>query len=235
MKEYIDMVREQEKLYHDHLYSNFNLWEKGSWLYKPVKEVIEWFKYIVSSNPKILDLWWWVWRHTIPLAQKIQNNWWEIVCVDLLESAKVWFERNVKKYWIKDWIARFVLNDLDNYNITQDTFDYILAISILEHLESKESLIRKLKEMIEWTKSWWVHCIVMSTENKLFNTDTKESRDAPIEINLQFQEMQAIIGLLYTWRFIYTNSTTHRSVEQPQVWEYWKLEWKTIRLLMRKE
>ncbi|EJR63815.1 hypothetical protein IK3_02902 [Bacillus toyonensis] len=84
----IDYIRQEEKKYHDLCYEQYKLFETGSWLYKPVKTVMDMMDYFErQNNLQVLDLGSGVGRNSIPIAQKIKNCSSTVTCVDLLHSA----------------------------------------------------------------------------------------------------------------------------------------------------
>ena len=46
----IDLIRQEEKLYHDYCYDHYKLFEQGSWLYKPVKTVLDLMSFFEDKN-----------------------------------------------------------------------------------------------------------------------------------------------------------------------------------------
>lgn len=84
----LELIRKEEMKYHDFCYENYKLFEEGSWLYKPVKTVMDLLP-IFKNHEKIrvLDLGSGVGRNSIPIAQEIKNKNGKVVCIDLLDSA----------------------------------------------------------------------------------------------------------------------------------------------------
>ena len=46
----INFIRQEEKKYHDLCYEQYKLFETGSWLYKPVKTVMDLMDYFEGNN-----------------------------------------------------------------------------------------------------------------------------------------------------------------------------------------
>ena len=83
----IDYIRQEEKKYHDLCYEQYKLFEAGSWLFKPVKTVMDLMNHFDGQNNlQVLDLGSGVGRNSIPIA-KIKNTSGTVTCVDLLNSA----------------------------------------------------------------------------------------------------------------------------------------------------
>lgn len=65
----IDYIRQEEKKYHDLCYEQYKLFEAGSWLYKPVKTVMDMLNYLEEQKDlQILDLGSGVGRNSTPIA-----------------------------------------------------------------------------------------------------------------------------------------------------------------------
>ena len=52
----INYIRQAEKKYHDLCYEQYKLFETGSWLYKPVKTVMDLISLEGQNNLQVLDL-----------------------------------------------------------------------------------------------------------------------------------------------------------------------------------
>lgn len=68
----IDLIREEERKYHESFYSSSKLFEEGTWLHKPVEVVVNWIEKVDKHDPMtVLDLGCGVGRNAIPIAQAI--------------------------------------------------------------------------------------------------------------------------------------------------------------------
>ena len=149
----IDYIRQEEKKYHDLCYEQYKLFEIGSWLYKPVKTVMDLIDYFEGQNNlQVLDLGSGVGRNSIPIAQKIQNASGTVTCVDLLDSALTKLQTYSKEYGVIKNI-KTEQAAIENYYIQPNTYDYIVAVSSLEHVQSEEDLKNVAHSMKEGTKA----------------------------------------------------------------------------------
>ena len=84
----IELIRNEEKKYHDACYENYKLFVEGSWLHKPVKTVLDVLpQFKKNENMKVLDLGCGVGRNSIPIAEAIKHRNGKVICIDLLDSA----------------------------------------------------------------------------------------------------------------------------------------------------
>lgn len=88
---------------------------------------------------QVLDLGSGVGRNSIPIAQKIQNASGTVTCVDLLDSALTKLQTYSKEYGVINNM-KTEQAAIENYYIQRNTYDYIVAVSSLEHVQSEEDL-----------------------------------------------------------------------------------------------
>ncbi|MES5938804.1 MULTISPECIES: methyltransferase domain-containing protein [unclassified Bacillus cereus group] len=193
----IDHIRKEEKKYHDLCYEQYKLFETGSWLYKPVKTVMDLMEYFEGQNNlQVLDLGSGVGRNSIPIAQIIKNNNGTVTCVDLLDSALTKLQIYSKEHDVFE-VIKTEQAAIENYYIQPDTFDYIVAISSLEHVQSVEDLKNVLHSMKKGTKTGGINCLIINSNIQEIDLHTKEELDALIEINLPTEHMIYLLKSIY--------------------------------------
>ncbi|MDR4324163.1 class I SAM-dependent methyltransferase, partial [Bacillus paranthracis] len=199
----VDYIRQEEKKYHDLCYEQYKLFEIGSWLYKPVKTVMDLIDYFEGQNNlQVLDLGSGVGRNSIPIAQKIQNSSGTVKCVDLLDSALTKLQTYSKEYGVINNI-KTEQAAIENYYIQRNTYDYIVAVSSLEHVQSEEDLKKVLHSMKEGTKSGGMNCLIINSNIQEIDLHTNEELDALIEINLPTEDMIHLLKSIYKeWKEI---------------------------------
>ncbi|MCT2197596.1 class I SAM-dependent methyltransferase, partial [Paenibacillus sp. p3-SID1389] len=75
-------IRSEEKKYHDFCYDNYNLYEPGSWLHRPVRTVIDLLdEYKGQEYLSVLDLGSGIGRNSIPIAESLKTRMGKVVCV----------------------------------------------------------------------------------------------------------------------------------------------------------
>src|SRR5258706_621269 len=112
----VEQARDYERKYHEELYSNHELFEPGTWLFKPAAYALKSFELIPErKNIRALDLGGGVGRHSIPLAKRFGSTA-EIVCVDLLDSAIARLVANTKDQGVGDNITGIV-SDVETFDL----------------------------------------------------------------------------------------------------------------------
>lgn len=193
----LDLIREEEKKYHDFCYDNYKLFEEGSWLYKPVKTVIDLLPlYNNKENIRVLDLGSGVGRNSIPLAQKIKSKNGKIVCVDLLDSALEKLKLYSEEYEVEE-VIETVKADIGHYEINKNEYDLIVAVSTLEHIESENIFDNVIRQMALGTKNEGVNCIIVNSEVEEMEIESNKKLDAMMEINIKTEDMKSKLNEIY--------------------------------------
>ncbi|SDZ11608.1 Tellurite resistance protein TehB [Bacillus sp. 166amftsu] len=174
----IEFIRKEEKKYHDYCYDNYKLFEEGSWLHKPVKTVIDLISLFDGKDDlSVLDLGSGVGRNSIPLAQAIKENGGTVVCVDLLDSALQKLNQYSEEYEVKE-VIQTEKADIGNYDIKPNNFDFIVAVSSLEHVQSEEVFGKVVQRMADGTKYNGINYIIVNSEVEEIDMDTNKKLDA---------------------------------------------------------
>lgn len=199
----IDYIRKEEKEYHDYCYDNYKLFEEGSWLHKPVMTVMEMIPLLEGKNHlNILDLGSGVGRNSIPIAQLLKEKGGKIVCVDLLESALQKLKQYSEEHDVDEMIQSEQA-DIGTFSITPNNYDFIVAVSSLEHVDSESVFEKVIHQMVEGTKDKGINCIIVNSEVEEIDLDTNESLFPLMEINLSTEEMMNRLNEVYKgWEVI---------------------------------
>ncbi|MGP4040151.1 class I SAM-dependent methyltransferase [Gracilibacillus sp. D59] len=199
----IEFIRNEEKKYHDYCYDNYQLFEKGSWLYKPVKTVMELIPLLDGKGQlNVLDLGAGVGRNSIPIAEKIKDKDGKVVCVDLLDSAINKLIEYSKKFEVAD-IIETEKADIGKYPIKEDTYDLIVAVSSLEHVNSENALEDTIKRMVKGTKKSGINCLIINSEIEEIEMETNKQLEALMEVNISTEEMINKLNNIYQdWKVI---------------------------------
>ncbi|MCW1239285.1 class I SAM-dependent methyltransferase [Bacillus pretiosus] len=193
----INYIRQEEKKYHDLCYEQYKLFETGSWLYKPVKTVMDLMEYFEGQNNlQVLDLGSGVGRNSIPIAQKIKNASGTVTCVDLLDSALTKLQTYSKEHDVFE-VIKTEQAAIENYYIAPNTYNYIVAVSSLEHVQSEEDFKKVLHSMKKGTKIGGINCFIINSNIQEIDLHTNEELVALIEINLPTEDMLHLLKSIY--------------------------------------
>ena len=193
----IQSIRQSERNSHMELYSNEELYKEGSWLNKPVKTVTDLFSLFENCTEfRALDLGGGVGRNSIAIAKQFQGIPCSVDCVDILELAIEKLQENAKRFDVEECIHGEVC-PIEDFNISPNTYDLILAVSALEHIDSKESFVKKLEEIREGIKAHGVVCLVVNSEVREKNKETGEMLVPQFEVNLPTEELQEILQKIF--------------------------------------
>ncbi|EJS76422.1 class I SAM-dependent methyltransferase [Bacillus cereus] len=196
-----DYIRQEEKTYHDLCYDQYELFEAGSWLYKPVKTVMDMMDFFEGKvHLQVLDLGSGVGRNSIPIAQKIVNTGGTVTCVDLLDSAITKLQVYSKKHGVFEGI-KAEQSTIEDYYIAPNTYDYIVAVSSLEHVKSEEDFKKVLHSMKNGTKSGGINCLIVNSSIQEIDLEANQKLDALVEINLPTEKMVfSLKNIYFEWR-----------------------------------
>lgn len=191
-------IRSEEKKYHDFCYDNYNLYEPGSWLHRPVRTVIDLLdEYKGQEYLSVLDLGSGIGRNSIPIAESLKTRMGKVVCVDLLESAIDKLKSYSNKFGVEQYIVTR-LSDIEQFRIEQGEYDMIISVSALEHVSSERALEIKLKEMTLGTKTNGSNCIIIGSNIKEVNLDNGQELDPMFEVNISTERMMELLDHQYS-------------------------------------
>ena len=197
MKNRLNEIRESEKKSHTKIYSNEKLYNTNSWLSKPIKTVCEVAGLFADYKQiRVLDLGAGVGRNSIYLAQQFKEKECLIDCVDLLDIAIEILDQNAAEYDVCKFINGMVAT-IEDFSIEQDSYDLIMAISALEHVDSKKSFISKLEQIKQGVRSGGVVLLIMNSQVKEINANTLEELEPQFEVNLSTTEMLELLDDIF--------------------------------------
>lgn len=105
MNDRLTRIRESERKSHTAAYANENLYDKNSWLQKPIRTVLDILPLFQAySELRVLDLGCGVGRNSICIAQTYQHIHCVIDCVDFLEIAIEKLQQNAAAYGVGETI-----------------------------------------------------------------------------------------------------------------------------------
>lgn len=231
----LDEIRRAEAASHTEAYTNHQLYSSGSWLAKPVKTVLELLPlYDGYTQFRGLDLGCGVGRNSIALAQAFADVPCRIDCVDILDLAieKLW--ENARKFRVSGAV-RGIVSSIDDYVIPEDSYDLILAVSALEHTDSKERFMQKLTEIRDGLRSNGIVCLIVNSGVSETDKATKAQLPAQFEVNFQTSELKSLLADTFRDWEIIKYSETHQKYDIPRESGVAELEMDVVTYVARKK
>lgn len=199
----LERIRKAECESHIEMYNNNELFTEGSWLARPVRTIMELFPFYENySCINVLDLGAGVGRNAIPIAERFSDRECNVDCVDLLDIAIKKLLENSRRNGIEEHITGIV-QTIDDFKIEKSAYDLIIAVSSLEHMDSKDSLERKLNEMKEGIRSNGIICFIMNSEVVEIEKETGEELAPQFEVNIKTEALMSMLDEVYgDWQCI---------------------------------
>ena len=192
------------------------LYDTDSWLKKPIRTVKEIVSVFDEYNDlHVLDLGCGIGRNSIFIAEKFRDKKCIIDCVDLLEIAVDKLSQNAKDRGV-DSIINGVVGSIEEYRIRKDSYDLIMAVSALEHVETSDVFCRKLTEIKDGLRQNGVVCLVINSDVSEYNAKTKEQAEAQFEVNLPTAVIQSFLAEVFDDFCVLKKSVTRQEYDIPR-------------------
>ena len=206
MDERLLRIRESERKSHTDIYMNEELYNTNSWLKKPIKTVQEVALWLEEYNElRVLDLGCGIGRNSIYIAERFKDKKCIVDCVDLLDIAIEKLMQNAREHNV-------ILNinginkSIEEFKIGSESYDFIMAISALEHIDTEAAFLIKLNEIKNGLRENGIACFVINSNVREMNIDTKEIIDAQFEVNLSTEKLQEYLTSVFNdWDLLKTS------------------------------
>lgn len=210
----LEIIRRAEAISHTEAYNHNVLFQQGSWLSRPVKTVLELLPLFADYREfRALDLGCGVGRNCIPVAQAIPCA--RIDCVDILELAIQKLMENGKQYGVADRLCPAV-SGIDKFPIPANTYDLILGISVLEHMDSRESMLKKLCEIRDGVRWEGCVCFVLNTGLREQDKRTGTPLQPQFEVLMESGEVLSALEQVFAgWRVLHCG-VQHQTYDTPR-------------------
>ncbi|MBL0184192.1 MAG: class I SAM-dependent methyltransferase [Candidatus Obscuribacter sp.] len=197
-----EKARQETIAYHEDYYARHALFDSDSWLARPDQDMMSlaaknrlYWRLLSNQKPlQILDLGAGVGRNAVPLAQYLQAN--EIIaqidCFDVLDSSIDLLEQNSTRYGVDKYINTRVI-DNDCVVIEPESYDLILAISVIEHCQGLNKVTRLLSELARGVRKNGYCQIEITTDRSLIDLDTKECLPTAVETTMTEEQVQKLL------------------------------------------
>ncbi len=210
----LEQIRQAEAQSHTEAYENLTLYAPGSWLSKPVKALEALLPlYEDKGGLRVLDLGSGVGRNAIACARRLPDS--RVDCVDILPMAIEKLRENAETFGVSQQI-RGIAAPVDSFAVEMEAYDIILAASVLEHLDARESAIRKLSEIAAGIRPGGAVLIVMNTGVKEWDTETGEHLPPQFEVNLPPREARALLAETFAGWEVLWDKCIHYEYQVPR-------------------
>lgn len=212
----LKQIRESERKSHIEMYSSDELYKEGSWLRRPIKTVLDLMPlYEEYDEINVLDLGCGVGRNCICIARQYHNKICKIDCVDILDLAIEKLYANAEEYGVESNICGIV-KPIDDYEILENNYDLIMAVSSLEHVDSRETLVNKLQEIKKGIRKNGIVCLVMNSNVIEIDKETGKQIPAQFEVNLPTEELQNICENIFTEWTVLKSTVVEQQYDIPR-------------------
>lgn len=212
----LEQIRENEKKSHTEIYNNEKLYNTNSWLKKPIKTVQDILPLFNGyTKLRVLDLGCGVGRNSIYIAEKFKNINCTIDCVDLLDVAIDKLNQYSIEYDV-DTKINGIVKPIEEYEIKNNTYDIIMAVSALEHVDNEKSFVKKLEEIKNGLRKDGIVCLVINTNAREFNIQTNERLEAQFEINLPTHQIQMYLDNIFSQWDVLKNIVKEQEYQIPR-------------------
>lgn len=203
MNERLARIRENERKSHTEIYTSEKLYHSDSWLSKPIKTVREISSLLDGySELRVLDLGCGVGRNSIYIAERFQNISCIVDCVDLLPVAIEKLSEYASEHNVSSGING-ICQSIEDYEIRKNTYDLILAVSSLEHVETQEIFVQKLLEIKDGIRGNGIVCLIINSNVTERNAATDELIEAQFEVNYSTETMCSLLdGIFRDWTLL---------------------------------
>lgn len=209
-------IRQSEALSHTAMYGERRLYQPGSWLHRPVRPLLEALPLLEGRGfLRALDLGCGVGRNSLCVAERFRDKGCLIDCVDILPAAIRGLEQNAKERGLSLMI-RPILSAIEDFSIARESYGLILAVSALEHVDTRERLIHKLEEIKSGLSPGGIVCLVVNTDIAESDPTTGAPLEAGFEVNFPSQELRALLARLFSGWPLLRSSLSAQSYDIPR-------------------
>lgn len=209
-------IRQAEAKSHMEAYSSFELYAAGSWLAKPVGTVMDTLVHFTDYQKlRVLDLGSGVGRNAVAVAKHFQGRECQIDCVDILEMAIEKLNENARKYGVSEAI-RGILSSIDTYEIREDSYDLVIAISALEHVCSRKAFVEKLQEIKWGLRSGGIACFIVNSGVRECVKATGVDQVPQFEVNIPTAELVNLLEESFPGWMVLKRTVVHQQYDIPR-------------------
>ena len=230
----LEKIRGSERKSHTEIYKNEKLYNSNSWLQKPIKTVQElallFDKYECF---RVLDLGCGIGRNSIYIAERFKDKNCIVDCVDFLDIAIEKLMENAKLHDV-DFKINGNCKSNEEFKIDSQSYDFIMAVSALEHIDTEESFLIKLHEIKKGLRENGIACFVINSNVTEMNLHTSEIVAAQFEINLPTEKLQAYLSDVFNDCKLVKTSVVKQEYDIPREMFVSRLRTNVVTYVVRK-
>ena len=99
-----------------------------------------------------------------------------------------------------------IITSIEEYEIQRNSYDFIMAISALEHIDSQDSFQRKLLEMKDGVRKNGIVCLIINSNIAEACLETNNPMEAQFEVNLPTETVQTLLNeIFWDWEILKTS------------------------------
>ncbi|MCR5754062.1 MAG: class I SAM-dependent methyltransferase [Acetatifactor sp.] len=196
-------IRQNEAASHTEVYTHEKLYASDTWLKKPIKTVQDIMpSFSGYKELRVLDLGCGVGRNSIYIAESFLGDACTIDCVDILDVAIDILKKNAGEHNVGNSINGFT-KPIEEFAIPPAGYDLILAVSALEHIDTKQNFINKLREIAHGIRKNGIVCLVINSEVIEVDAETGAILEPNFEVNLKSDQIMTYLdGIFEGWTVI---------------------------------
>ena len=216
MNDRLNLIRMAEAESHTQAYTSHSLFSPGSWLAKLVKTVMDLLPLFEGyTDFRALDLGSGVGRNCIPVAKHFNGIPCQVDCVDILELAVAKLNENALQYGVEHCI-RGIVSSIDDYEIDADSYDFIMAISALEHIASQAAFEKKLAEIRDGLRHGGIACLIVNSGVIEHDKATGQELLPQFEVNLPTSQLQNLLENTFAGWQVIKHTIVHQKYDIPR-------------------
>lgn len=212
----LKQIRESERISHTKAYLNNELYNSKGWLQKPIKTVQELINNFDDYNDfRVLDLGCGIGRNSLYIAEKFKAKNCTIDCVDILDIAIEKLNQYAEQLNVTKQI-KGINESIEEFKIENESYDLIMAISALEHVNTENTFIAILNSIEKGLRKNGIACFVINSNVTETNLKTHENIEAKFEVNLSTKTIQNYLRTIFNGWDILKSTIVEQEYDIPR-------------------
>ena len=141
---------------------------------------------------------------------------------------------NAEEYGVSPCVKASV-QAIEDFQIENSLYDLIVAVSALEHVDTEESFIKKLKEIHEGIGKNGIVCLVINSSVIEKNKRTGHDVSAQFEVNFPTEELYTILNTIFEDWDVIKKSVQRQQYDIPREFGISELQTDVVTFVARKQ